>query len=469
MSAENTESVIPPAPPDSGEARRASAEDAEEDPLVIDEENEKTTNTNEEETATVDEENEKEFEPTVDMLMNEFDDEQTIEEEEALAEDDEDELNALQNEQDMPIEELLKMYGYNNPPATTEPEPKETKEIEEDIEKTDEDPEEKGEPTKEPSPVEEEVQEEPSSASKGEKRGSSSPPPAKKARSELAKFYEATVEGRSLRSSAGVVEEEEAEEEEEEVEEGKDYSWKKTIMIGPTYQASVPGGLDNYDDTPPYENEDKLLWDPSRLTEESCKEYLAKSSECLGASGAMGVNGIPTGSNIRDDEQALLLLLQCGYNVEEALRRRRMNAVPPADTMSLWSEEECKAFETGLRVYGKDFHSIQNQKVGTRSVGELVQFYYLWKKTERHDVFANSFRIEKKKYTLHPGTTDYMERFMDEQDVARDRSVSPNYHSLIYGDTKRKESKQDSFSNGSNKESRPDHQDGATLSEAATL
>ena len=28
----------------------------------------------------------------------------------------------------------------------------------------------------------------------------------------------------------------------------------------------------------------------------------------------------------RDDEQALLLLLQCGYSVEEALRRKRMNA-----------------------------------------------------------------------------------------------------------------------------------------------
>ena len=80
------------------------------------------------------------------------------------------------------------------------------------------------------------------------------------------------------------------------------------------------------------------------------------------------------------------------------MRRKRMNAVPPADTMSLWSEEECRAFESGLRVYGKDFYSIQNQKVGTRGVGELVQFYYLWKKTERHDVFANSFRIEKKKY-----------------------------------------------------------------------
>ena len=42
-------------------------------------------------------------------------------------------------------------------------------------------------------------------------------------------------------------------------------------------------------------------------------------------------------------------------------------------------------------------------QVRTRSVGELVQFYYLWKKTERHDVFANATRLEKKKYTLHPG------------------------------------------------------------------
>ena len=82
-----------------------------------------------------------------------------------------------------------------------------------------------------------------------------------------------------------------------------------------------------------------------------------------------------------------------------------MNAVPAVETMTLWSEEECRAFELGLRLYGKDFHMIQSQKVRTRSVGELVQFYYLWKKTERHDVFANNTRLEKKKYTLHPGST----------------------------------------------------------------
>lgn len=88
-----------------------------------------------------------------------------------------------------------------------------------------------------------------------------------------------------------------------------------------------------------------------------------------------------------------------------------MNAVPAAETMTLWSEEECRAFELGLRLYGKDFHMIQSQKVRTRSVGELVQFYYLWKKTERHDVFANNTRLEKKKYALHPGKQIFQASF----------------------------------------------------------
>lgn len=146
----------------------------------------------------------------------------------------------------------------------------------------------------------------------------------------ILRFYEATIEGRSLRSSAGVVGEEEEEEEEEEPEELP--AWKKTIMIGPSYQASVPGGLDNYDDTPPYENEDKLLWDPSRVSSDSITEYLAKSGEVQGASGASGVNGIPNGSHIRDDEQALLLLLQCGYNSDEALRFYKIYTLLWSDT-----------------------------------------------------------------------------------------------------------------------------------------
>ena len=50
--------------------------------------------------------------------MNEFDDERTIDEEETMTQEDEaEELNALKDEQDIPIEELLKMYGYNKDAA----------------------------------------------------------------------------------------------------------------------------------------------------------------------------------------------------------------------------------------------------------------------------------------------------------------------------------------------------------------
>ena len=48
------------------------------------------------------------------------------------------------------------------------------------------------------------------------------------------------------------------------------------------------------------ENEDKKLWDPSSLSQQSVEEYLAKSEESLHAT---GVTSLPLGSHIRDDEQ----------------------------------------------------------------------------------------------------------------------------------------------------------------------
>ena len=89
------------------------------------------------------------------------------------------------------------------------------------------------------------------------------------------------------------------------------------------------------------ENEDKLLWHPGQLESKDVENYLSKSQEAVQTG---GVGSLPLGAHVRDDEQALYLLLQCGYSSEEALRRRRMNAIPTADTMTLWSEEECRAF-----------------------------------------------------------------------------------------------------------------------------
>ena len=61
-------------------------------------------------------------------------------------------------------------------------------------------------------------------------------------------------------------------------------------------------------------------------------------------------------------------------------------------------------------------------------------------------------------------------RFMDEQDLARDRSVSPNFHSLIYGDSKRRsETKLESIANGAEKTRGNGDGDDGTLAEAAIM
>ncbi|CAG5126395.1 unnamed protein product, partial [Candidula unifasciata] len=192
---------------------------------------------------------------------------------------------------------------------------------------------------------------------------------------------------------------------------------KKTIQVGSDFQAVIPAGLSTYDDTPAYENEDRLLWDPTKIVDENIlNDYLCNVQREVDKK-LHAVAVIPRGKHVRDDEQALFLLLQCDNNVEEAERRRKMQAVPPTDVMSLWSEDECRNFEDGLRLYGKNFHEIHHNKVRTRSVYELVHFYYLWKKTERHDVFAAKTRAEKRKYSLTPGATDHVDRFLEEQDV----------------------------------------------------
>lgn len=51
------------------------------------------------------------------------------------------------------------------------------------------------------------------------------------------------------------------------------------VRIGSEFQAVVPDGLCRYDDALPYENEDKLLWDPKILPEEETERYLNKVRE----------------------------------------------------------------------------------------------------------------------------------------------------------------------------------------------
>ncbi|CAI6362938.1 unnamed protein product [Macrosiphum euphorbiae] len=171
---------------------------------------------------------------------------------------------------------------------------------------------------------------------------------------------------------------------------------KKTIKVGSDYQAKMPDRLSKYGDDLPYLNVDKLLWYPHNTTDAVIDDYLCDFHQIFHG----------TNKHVRDYENALFLLLQCGFNTKEALRRFVLN--DQRAIMKPWSEEEFKNFENGIRKFNKNFRLIQQSRVPTRKVGELVHFYYFWKKTERHDiVFANKKRLEKKKYAFQPGITFY--------------------------------------------------------------
>ncbi|XP_056368833.1 mesoderm induction early response protein 2 isoform X2 [Oenanthe melanoleuca] len=236
---------------------------------------------------------------------------------------------------------------------------------------------------------------------------------------------------------------------------------KKEIMVGPQYQATVPIlRLNRHRQKVlfllAYENEDQLLWDPNILPEREVEEFLYRAVKRQWDE--LSASSLPEGEVVKDNEQALYELVKCNFNAEEALRRLRFNVKvirgedPPylgssrhmqlfldsahllqlflsaTDELCAWSEEECRNFEHGFRVHGKNFHLIQANKVRTRSVGECVEYYYMWKKSERYDYFTQQTRLGRKKYVLHPGATDFTDNDLDGVEVentSRSRSSPP--------------------------------------------
>ncbi|XP_022381251.1 mesoderm induction early response protein 2 isoform X4 [Enhydra lutris kenyoni] len=199
---------------------------------------------------------------------------------------------------------------------------------------------------------------------------------------------------------------------------------KKEIMVGPQFQAELSSlQLDRHGEKF-YENDDQLLWDPNVLPEREVEEFLYRAVKRRWHE--MAGSQLPEGEAVKDSEQALYELVKCNFNAEEALRRLRFNVKVIRDGFCAWSEEECRNFEHGFRVHGKNFHLIQANKVRTRSVGECVEYYYLWKKSERYDYFSQQTRLGRRKYGPS-GATD-AEQDLDSSDpdgTGRPRSSPP--------------------------------------------
>ncbi|KAI1904621.1 hypothetical protein AGOR_G00007580 [Albula goreensis] len=334
------------------------------------------------------------FDPTAEMLVHEYDDERTLEEEELL----EGETNVsaeiadLEKEGNMPLEELLAIYRYEASVSTVGGSSVDSS----SGELTDELPD--------MTLDKEEIAKDLLSGDDEETQSSADDLTPSVTSHETTDFFP-----RTLRSNTIYDGDKESEGEEDGV---SPEDSRKEIMVGSEYQAEIPTHLCCYgDDEKVYEDEDQLLWCPDILPETKVKDFLRESALRV-VNGKM--EGVVEGGHVRDSEQALYELVKCNYNVHDALERYHSSAKSSKDEMLPWSEEECRNFEHALLLYEKNFHLIQKHKVKTRTVAECVAFYYIWKKSERFDYFVQQNRFGKKKYSSYPGVTDLMDRLVDE-------------------------------------------------------
>uniref|UniRef100_A0A3B3ZP08 Uncharacterized protein n=1 Tax=Periophthalmus magnuspinnatus TaxID=409849 RepID=A0A3B3ZP08_9GOBI len=154
------------------------------------------------------------------------------------------------------------------------------------------------------------------------------------------------------------------------------------IRVGPSHQAKLPELQPRPQPClqPQTENEE-LMWTPG-VNDCDLLMYLRAASMAAFAGmcdGGSTEDGCLAAS--RDDTtlNALNMLHASHYDAAKALQRLVKKPLPKL-IEKCWSEDD-KRFIKGLRQYGKNFFRIRKDFLPCKKTGELITFYYHWKKT----------------------------------------------------------------------------------------
>ncbi|XP_072949517.1 uncharacterized protein Gug [Epargyreus clarus] len=147
----------------------------------------------------------------------------------------------------------------------------------------------------------------------------------------------------------------------------------------PDMRTNGPLGTDE-----PCSGGEDLRWLPAQATDRDLVMYL-RAARSMAAFAGMCDGGSPDDGCVaasRDDTtiNALDVLHDSGYDPGRALQALVKCPVPKGIEKK-WSEEETKRFVKGIRQFGKNFFKIRKDLLPHKDTAELVEFYYLWKKT----------------------------------------------------------------------------------------
>ncbi|XP_069466144.1 arginine-glutamic acid dipeptide repeats protein isoform X3 [Ambystoma mexicanum] len=156
------------------------------------------------------------------------------------------------------------------------------------------------------------------------------------------------------------------------------------IRVGPSHQAKLPE-LQSFP-SPDHEaitQNEELVWMPG-VNDCDLLMYLRAARSMAAFAGMCDGGSTEDGcvAASRDDTtlNALNTLHESNYDAGKALQRLVKKPVPKL-IEKCWTEDEVKRFIKGLRQYGKNFFRIRKELLPTKDTGELITFYYYWKKT----------------------------------------------------------------------------------------
>ncbi|XP_013928546.1 PREDICTED: arginine-glutamic acid dipeptide repeats protein [Thamnophis sirtalis] len=156
------------------------------------------------------------------------------------------------------------------------------------------------------------------------------------------------------------------------------------IRVGPSHQAKLPE-LQPFPsgDGDAVTRHEELVWMPG-VNDCDLLMYLRAARSMAAFAGMCDGGSTEDGcvAASRDDTtlNALNTLHESNYDAGKALQRLVRKPVPKL-IEKCWTEDEVKRFIKGLRQYGKNFFRIRKELLPNKETGELITFYYYWKKT----------------------------------------------------------------------------------------
>ncbi|XP_031587289.1 arginine-glutamic acid dipeptide repeats protein isoform X1 [Oreochromis aureus] len=156
------------------------------------------------------------------------------------------------------------------------------------------------------------------------------------------------------------------------------------IRVGPSHQAKLPElqprpapGLQTQTES------EELMWTPG-VNDCDLLMYLRAARSMAAFAGMCDGGSTEDGclAASRDDTtlNALNMLHASHYDAAKALQRLVKKPLPKL-IEKCWSGDDVKRFIKGLRQYGKNFFRIRKDFLPSKKTGELITFYYHWKKT----------------------------------------------------------------------------------------